>query len=264
MSAPPLQTRTVREVRWGGVEAWRIVYRAHDGARRHAYVLLPRWYRKGNDPPLPVVVSPHGRGVTAWADCRLWGSLPAIGRFAVVCPEGQGRRLRFYSWGAPGQIYDLAHMLEYTRSALPWVRAQRRRVYAVGGSMGGQEVLLAAARYPRRFAGVIAFDAVANFARQYETFPRLRCNHLCLRRWRGPIGAALQRFARIEVGGSPVSDRRGYALRSPLSYARRLAFAHVPIELWWSGSDLVVRDQRRAQSGALFSRIMRLNPHASV
>jgi pimeloyl-ACP methyl ester carboxylesterase len=129
--------------------------------------------------------------------------------------------------------------------------------------MGGQEALLAAARFPRRFAGVIAFDAVANFARQYDDFPRLRCNARCRRAWAQPIGDALQRYARIEVGGSPSTDPRAYELRSPLHYARRLAFAHIPIELWWSKSDLVVSDQQ-AQSGALFARIMRLNPRAPV
>jgi pimeloyl-ACP methyl ester carboxylesterase len=248
---------------WRGVHVLHFVYRAHDGAARNAYVLLPAWYGRRDDPPLPFVVSPHGRGVTARADCNLWGVLPTVGRFGVVCPEGQGRRLRFYSWGAPGQIDDLARMVAYMRAAVPWIRVQRRRVYAVGGSMGGQEALLAAARFPRRFAGVIAFDAVANFARQYDHFPLLRCNARCLHVWAQPIGDALQRYARIEVGGSPATDPLGYELRSPLHYARRLAFAHIPIELWWSKSDLIVSDQQ-AQSGALFARIRRLNPHAAV
>jgi hypothetical protein len=110
---------------------------------------------------------------------------------------------------------------------------------------------------------VIAFDAVTDFARQYKDFPRLRCNDRCRRAWHKPIGEALQRLAQIEVGGSPRTDRTAYELRSPLHYTHRLAFAHIPIELWWSTSDLVVSDQD-AQTGALFSRIMRTNPRAPV
>jgi pimeloyl-ACP methyl ester carboxylesterase len=214
--------------------------------------------------PIPFIVSPHGRGVTARANCRLWSNLPSVGGFGVVCPEGQGRRLRFYSWGAPGQIDDLAHMVGYTRRALPWVRVQAGRVYLVGGSMGGQEALLAAARFPNLFAGVIAFDPVTNLARQYEDFPRLRCSSRCRREWKHPLGIVLQRFARIEIGGTPRQVPYAYATRSPLHYARRLALAHVPVELWWSTSDLVVPDQATDQSGALFARIIHIEPRATV
>src|SRR5215472_11583183 len=91
-----------------GVEVRMFFYRAHDGDRRRALVLLPCWYRPRRDPPLPLVISPHGRGVTARMACRLWGDLPTVGGFGVVCPEGQGAHLRFYSWGAPGQIDDLS------------------------------------------------------------------------------------------------------------------------------------------------------------
>lgn len=75
---------------------------------RRAYVLLPHWYGPRRDPPLPLVVSPHARGVPARDNARVWGDLPARDRFAVVNPEGQGRRFALYSWGDPGQIGDLA------------------------------------------------------------------------------------------------------------------------------------------------------------
>src|SRR5262249_3349384 len=47
------------------VRIWRVVYRAHNGAARDAFVVLPSWYGPNNDPPIPLVISPHGRGVTA-------------------------------------------------------------------------------------------------------------------------------------------------------------------------------------------------------
>ena len=202
--------------------------------------------------------------MTARASCRLWGKLPTVGGFAVVCPEGEGRRLGLYSWGAPGQIDDLARMPAFVRRTLRWIRVEAHRVYAVGGSMGGQEALLLAARYPQLLSGVIAFDAVTNLAAQYREFPNLRCNRRCLLAWRLPLGSALQHLASAEVGGSPSTNPKGYARRSPLHYARRLAHAGVPLELWWSQSDLVVPGQQQHQSGALFTRILRLNPHAQI
>jgi poly(3-hydroxybutyrate) depolymerase len=249
---------------WRGVDARTFFYRAHNGARRRAYVLLPSWYRPRRDPRLPLVISPHGRGVTARATCRLWGDLPSVGGFGVICPEGQGTHLRFYSWGAPGQIDDLSRMPALTHAALPWVRVDPGRIYAVGGSMGGQEALLLLAHSPRLLAGVISFDGVADFVRQYLDFPKLRCNRVCRERHREPVGTELQRFARIEVGGTPTTDPAGYAERSPLDSARKLAFASVPIELWWSTSDLIVLHQSAAQSGALFRHILALNNDAPV
>src|SRR2546430_9780532 len=83
----------------------------------------------------------------------LWGSLPERGRFALVSPEGQGRRLVLFSWGDPGQIADLARMPRLARHAFPWLRIERRRIYAVGESMGGPETLLPVAHHPRPLAG---------------------------------------------------------------------------------------------------------------
>src|SRR5580765_6428441 len=124
-----------------------IVYRAHDGLPRRAYVIVPAAYVPGT--PIPLVISPHGRGVGARTNVRRWGRLPALGHFAVVNPEGQGRALTLFSWGDPGEIRDLARMPDIVEEALPWLRVDRHRVYAFGGSMGGQETLLLVARYPQ-------------------------------------------------------------------------------------------------------------------
>ena len=245
-------------------QLWRFFYLAHGRQLRRGYLLLPSGYRRGDAPPLPLVISPHGRGISALADCSSWGDLPSVGRFLVVCLQGQGRRLTLYSWGFASQIDDLARAPELAEQALPWVRVRSNRIYAVGGSMGGQETLLLVARFPRLLAGAIAFDAVTDFARQYRDFPRLRCDSACKHAYRGPLGQGLQQLARREVGGTPASDAAGYNRRSPLHYARRLAFSGVPIELWWSTSDLVVPYQSADQSGALFRRILELNPHAPV
>jgi pimeloyl-ACP methyl ester carboxylesterase len=245
------------------VRVVKIHYRAHNGKRRSAYVVLPAWYGPRKHPRLPLVISPHGRGITGRANARLWGALPARGGFAVVSPDGQGRVLALQSWGAHGQIDDLARMPRILHVALPWLHVDRRKIYAVGGSMGAQESLLLLARHPHLLAGVAAFDAVTDFALQYREFPHLGCDKRCLAQLHGAFGDMLQGMARREVGGSPSRARLAWRLRSPITYVRRIATAHVPLELWWSSKDAIVLDQAR-QTKRLYDEIHRLNPNAPV
>jgi pimeloyl-ACP methyl ester carboxylesterase len=245
------------------VKVWKIHYRAHDGSRRKAYVVLPAWYGPKEHIRIPLVISPHGRGVSARSNALLWGALPARGRFGVISPEGAGRKLSRYSWGSFGQIDDLARMPEIARRTLPWLQVDQRRVYAFGGSMGGQETLLLLARYPKLLAGAAAFDSVADFARQYRSFPQIPCDKGCQRRWHGPVGRSLQSLARQELGGTPRTRPGAYAVRSPVTYVRAIAASCVPLQLWWSVSDKIVVNQPQ-QSGVLFKKITQLNPRAPI
>jgi pimeloyl-ACP methyl ester carboxylesterase len=233
------------------VRTIRISYRAHDGLPRRAYVLLPAWYGLTDHPAIPLVISPHGRGVSAEQNIRRWGRLPAVGNFAVINPEGQGRALTLYSWGDPGEIRDLARMPDIAEHALPWLHVDRQRVYAFGGSMGGQETLLLVARHPHLLAGAAAFDAPTNMAARYRAFVHL------------PLGLGLQHLARVEIGGTPETDPRGYELRSPVDWARKIAFSGVPLQIWWSTQDRIVTDER-SESGLLYRLVKRLNPKARV
>jgi pimeloyl-ACP methyl ester carboxylesterase len=226
-------------------------YRAWDGSTRTAVVVLPRWYGPRRHPPIPLVISPHGRGVSPEDNARFWGGLPAFGPFAVVNPEGQGRRLTLYSWGWHGQIADLARMPTLLEAALPWLRIDHSRVYAVGSSMGGQETLLLTALHPGLLAGAAALDSATDMAARYWAFPLL------------PGGVLVQRLARIEIGGTPSTAPGAYAARSPIHYVRRLAFSPVPLHIWWSLRDRIVVDQQQ-ESGRLFRAILDVNPHAPV
>jgi pimeloyl-ACP methyl ester carboxylesterase len=246
-----------------GVRMWTIHYRAHNGDRRSAYVLVPSWYGPKNHPRIPLIISPHGRGLTGRTNAAIWGSLPGKGSFAVVNPDGQGRLLPQYSWGSRGQIEDLARMPTIVELTLPWLKIDRDQVYAFGGSMGGQESLLLAARHPKLLAGAAVFDSVTDLARQYNAFPRLQCDRRCRHIWSGPLGLSLQNLARREIGGSPWRVPRAYALRSPLTYARALASSCLPLQVWWSDADRIVLGQQQ-QSGRLFREIKRLNPNAPV
>jgi pimeloyl-ACP methyl ester carboxylesterase len=146
---------------------------------------------------------------------------------------------------------------------LPWLHIDQHRIYAFGGSMGGQETLLLIARHPHLLAGAAAFDSVANMALQYRSFVRMPCNRSCLHTWHGPVGKTLQSLARQEVGGTPVTRPLAYSERSPVTYVRAIAASCVPLQLWWSVKDRIVSNQRY-QSGALYRRISELRPDAPV
>lgn len=246
-----------------GVRIWRIGYTAHNGSERLAYVVLPAWYGPGRNPSLPVVISPHGRGGSGLANTRFWGDLPAAGAFAVISPDGMGRRLGRLSYGYAGQIDDLATMPEVAARELTWLRIDRSRVYALGSSMGGQETLLLVARHPRVLAGAAAMDSVTDLGRRYYQLPGISCDASCVARWREPAGRVLQREMREEVGGTPAGARRAYAARSARSHAREIARSGVPLQVWWSREDQIVFDQEH-QSAALVRDLRQLGGCAAI
>ena len=234
-----------------GVRIVPFVYRSHAGTARKAYLVLPAWYGPRRHPAIPLVVSPHGRGVNGEYNLRFWGDLPARGPFALVSPDGQGRRLPLYSWGWSGQIDDLRRMPELTRKAFPWLRIDARRIYGIGDSMGAQEVLLLAARRDSRLAGVAAFDPVTDMAARY-------------RQWFVTPGLQkLPPLARREFGGTPAARPRAYAERSPSARLRAIATAGIPIQLWWSHRDQIIANQPE-DTGAFYRRLVGAFPAAPV
>jgi pimeloyl-ACP methyl ester carboxylesterase len=209
-------------------------------------LLLPSAYDGGL---IPLVISPHGRGVSAAVNARDWGDLPGEGDFAVVNPGGEGRRLHQYSWGDPGQISDLARMPAIVERL--GVRVDPHRVYAIGGSMGGQETLLLVAQHPGLLAGAVAFDPATDMARRYRDFARLRG------------GQTLQQLARLELGGTPSEVPDAYRRRSPDAYLDAIAFSGVPLQIYWSVRDRVISDQVD-EAGLLAADIRTINPAAKL
>jgi pimeloyl-ACP methyl ester carboxylesterase len=238
-------------------------YVSHDGRNRLAYVVLPSWYGPGKNPAVPVVISPHGRNANGLSNSRYFGNLPAVGRFAVISPDGMGRKDTYKSYGYTGQIDDLARMPELAEAAFPWLRFDHERIYALGSSMGGQETALLVARHPELLAGAAAMDSVTDLTRRYGQLLSVPCDQTCMKQWGKPYGYILQAAMRREVGGSPTENPRGYALRSPLSQARAIASSGVPLQIWWSTRDRIVVDQKH-QSERLFQVIRRLDPDAPV
>jgi poly(3-hydroxybutyrate) depolymerase len=237
-----------------GVTAVRRVsihYIAHDGHASSAQVVLPSWYGPAANPPLPLVISPHGRGLSGRANSILWGNLPGRGSFAVINPDARGRRVPGHSWGAAGQIADLARMPEILRTTVPWLRIDHTRIYAFGGSMGGQETLLLLGQYPQVLAGAVAMDSVTNLHRRYGDFAL------------SPKTRGLQALARLEIGGTPRTNPTGYVLRSPTHWLEQVAKSGVPLQLWWSLADQIVLDQVH-QSGHFYEQLRKLKPKGPV
>jgi pimeloyl-ACP methyl ester carboxylesterase len=247
---PAVQTRTIE-------------YESHTGAVRQATVVLPAWYGPNNNPPLPVVISPHGRGATGRSNADFFADMPARARFVLISPDGVGRSLKRFSYGFAGQIDDLAEMPDFATRSLPWLRIDRSRIYALGSSMGGQETLLLVARHPRLLAGAAAMDSVTDLGRRYAQLPQLPCDARCLARWHKPTGVVLQETMAREVGGTPATKPAAYAARSALDRAAAIARSGVPLQIWWSTQDRIVFDQEH-QSEALFRALRRLNPEAPV
>jgi dipeptidyl aminopeptidase/acylaminoacyl peptidase len=230
-----------------GVRTITIAYSAHDGRESHAVVLVPSWYGRRGPRALPLVISPHGRGMYGRTNAELWGDLATRGGFVVVNPDGEGEHLSGrFSWGAPGEIDDLARMPRIVQEALPWLTLDLHRVYAVGGSMGGQETLLLLGRYPHLLAGAVAVDPAVDFARRYHDFD-----------------SDNRRLARREVGGTPATAPQAYAERNPLTEVRAIAFCNVPLQIWWSRKDQIIKHSN-LHSGLLIRRIRLLNPHAPL
>src|ERR1700758_4314109 len=228
-----------------GVRTLTFMYRTSAGVPAKAYLMLPSWYGPARHPAVPFVISPHGRGVSGGYNLRFWGAIAARGPFVVVSPDGHGRRLPFYSWGWRGQIDDLARMPQLARAAFPWLHIAPTRVYAIGDSMGAQEVLLLAARHDIKLAGVAAFDPVSDMAARYRAWGVT------------PGEQRLPALARIEFGGAPADAPTAYAARSPIDFVGAIARGRVPIQLWWSRRDAVITDQG-IQSERFYERLVSL------
>jgi hypothetical protein len=226
----------------------RIGYRAHDGRWRKAIVLAPR----RGAPGLPLVIAPHGRGGDAAHACAAWGDLPGYARVAVVCADDPGRVTAHYAWGDPGTIRDLARLPSIVAHALPGL-LRAGAIYAVGDSMGGQEVLLLMAAKPRLLRGAVAMDPTTNLTLRYTQLAQVPNG---LRDW--------QPLMRREVGGTPSQVPLAYAARSPISHLRAIASSDVPLEVWWSLRDRAVPTQPGTQAQDFIGELAEETPRAIV
>jgi pimeloyl-ACP methyl ester carboxylesterase len=256
------------------------------------------------------VISPHGRNNLGWNNAvSYWQNLPADGSFILVCPDGLGRahdqasdpfdqpptNPGLFSYGYSKEIDDLARMPQIVRATLPWLQIDSEHVYVLGSSMGGQETLLLAARYPNELAagtgklvGAGAFDAPCDMATQCAYLTHLPPTASGA----NPPGVAALMLEEINSKPANVSGFNQAAFfyddktkthwtigqllnklpvnqqlwdeRSALHYVSQLSSLPFPLRIYWSDNDTVVGNQASQQSGKLYTQIKAANGSADV
>ncbi len=229
------------------------------GARRDAYIALPAWYGPRNNPRIPLVISPHGRGLTARANTRRWGWLPAQG-----CSPSSPRP----GAAAGSRSTRGAHKGRSTTS--PGCRRfsdARCRGFA---STASASLHSAEAWAARRCSSCSRATRTCSPESQRSTpSPTSRASTAVFRV--SPAGArahvsGMGRSASVfshshvrRSAGRPESARSAMcsAARSP-THVRSPASC-VPLQLWWSTNDRIVADPGAAVGQAL-SRDSRAQP----
>lgn len=233
---PDVPERTVIRRAYASTMVATTWYRAWNGRIRAMLVAYPR------NPGLrriPLLINFHGAG--GFAACpKRFRDVPGRYRFAVVCLDGQGPSTRGFSYADARHLADHAAIPRLLRERLPRLRIDRRRIVAGGSSMGGQEALAFAARYPTMLSAVIAVDAPADLGERY---------------WH--LSRAKQHALVADCGGTPTYAPGCYAERSPLHLADRLAASSLGLHLYWSARDAVNRPN---QMPALARAIRAANP----
>ena len=204
-------------------------YTAWNGRTRALLVAYPaRSPARG----VPLLVTNHPAGLSMYCTDR--HALAAVrGGFALACLAGQGTATRAFSYGAAGQIADLARAPQFVALRAPDLRIDQRRLYLAGSSMGATETLLVALRYPHAYDGVVSLDPITDLGRRYWSLP-------------------LDRRALMadECGGSPLRSPLCYAVRSPAALVRGAAAIPPLLSLWYSPADPVSGDAGQAPAFA--------------
>lgn len=220
-----------------------------DGSTRRMDVYSPA---ESADDPLPVVVAPHPITWTAAQDYH--GGLPGLQRgyhwgwwgladryrVIIAMPHGHHRRVELCSLASPEQIEDLAGVVSVLRAH--GYAPDERKVYACGLSMGGQEALVAAGRYPEAFTAVVAFNPIVDLAAWQQDLARSPVPEI---REYGTARKIVE-----EVGGLPEEVPHAYAERSVTPLVEGLS--RVPALLFWSDLDLIVPRQATHHAYAVY------------
>ena len=165
---PDVAAATTRE-RIGATTVVRSWYDAWNGRRRELRIAVPTGALAAGRPvPLLVTARPAGMSLLCTDE-----NMALAGRsgFALACPSGQGVVTRSFSYGAAGQISDLARMPALVAERVPDLVVDPARVYLAGSSMGGTEALLVALRYPGAYARVASLDPITDLGRRFGSLP---------------------------------------------------------------------------------------------
>lgn len=197
-----------------------------DGIARQAWLWLPG----SAGEQVPLVVSPHPFGFTARINLfgenagprtavDLAGIVGAAQRHgtAVLSLQSEGSRYTGTSVGLPAQLEAYrAAIAAVLGAGLP---VDPGRIWASGLSMGGQESLLLAARFPGLVCAVAVQNAVTDLAAWFW--------HLAA----SEKGTAHAAVIEAELGAAPGQSPRDWDERSPVAHVKELARTPVQVRL---------------------------------
>ena len=195
-------------------------YDTWNGRRRAMTILFPR-AAENTGRVLPLLVAAHPAGGASTCVDQI-ASLAGRFDFVLACLDGQGISTRAFSYGAPGQIADLAAAPRLIAGRLPGMKLDARKLYLVGSSMGGTEALLVGLRYPGAYSETVALDPVTDLGFRFNSLPLVRRNQL-----------------ESECAGPPTLRGSCYSVRSPIAYVGKRAVGSAVLNVWWSTTDPV-------------------------
>ena len=173
-------------------------------------------------------------------------------RVIIALPHGHHHAVENCSLGNPAQIKDLGHLPDILiTEGFP---IDKRRVYIIGNSMGGQEALLTAGQYPDRITACVASNPVIDLAMWYSD----------LKNGNDPEINKFKTWDLIsnEVGGTPEELPEEYNKRSAFTLIDQIK--NVPSMIFWSDYDRIVPHQKEHQSYRFYQELKRKYPTAPI
>ena len=228
-----------------------------DGCRVKIDIYSPS---RGIGKPLPLLLAPHPITWTASQDYHLgfegftreyhrgYYGLAEKYQLVIAMPHGHQHREDLCSLAGPEQLADMVFLIDGLGEHGYLIDS--KRVYACGLSMGGQEALVLAGKYPDRITAVVAFNPIVDLAAWHE---ELATSDV-------PEIKEYDTAARIanEVGGTPGEVPEAYAERSATSYIEGLS--RVPTLAFWSEKEIIIPRQLTHHTYLLYQRVKALDP----
>ncbi|MSO48072.1 MAG: hypothetical protein EXQ67_08320 [Thermoleophilia bacterium] len=217
---PDVPAVTIRKDVDANTVILRTWYETWNGRRRAMTIFFPR-AAENTGRVLPLLVAAHPAGGASTCVDQM-AQLSGRFDFVLACLDGQGVMTRAFSYGAPGQIADLAAAPRLIAGRLPGMKLDARRLYLVGSSMGGTEALLVGLRYPNAYRETVALSPVTDLGFRFNSLPLVR---------RGQLEA--------ECAGPPMLRGACYVERSPIAFVGRRAVGSTILSVWYSTDDPV-------------------------
>lgn len=165
----------------------------------------------------------------------------------IALPHGHHHKEELVSVAGPEQIADMIYLIDGLSEFGYMV--DPKRVYACGLSMGGQEALVLAGRYPEKITALVAFNPIVDLAAWHEELATSEIPDIREYDTAGRIAN--------EVGGIPTEVPELYAERSATNFVE--GCARVPTMIYWSDQDLIVPRQITHHTLPLYKAVKELD-----